>query len=519
MSRSVPNVRMTPRATIALLLAILTLVVTAGVVGTRSARAQGMATGPSGQTLTVSSTTDLDPAGVEVTVTGSGYDTGMGIYVSFCVVPPPGQLPTPCGGGIDLTGTGGGTVWISSNPPAYAASLTTPYGPNGTFSVSLKVEAALNADIDCRLVACAVVTRNDHTRTDDRSQDVLVPVTFSGAPPSPGAIASPAATGAVPSSVGPVGSGTATDPAAGCGPSTASVDTNAIDPISPTPVPVLPVTVHSADGRDVTVTDVSRILPVNLYGSIAEIVFSLGLGANVVGRDVATTFDAARDLPLVTTAGIDLSAETILGLNPSVVLTDDSIGPPEVLQQLRDSGIPVVMLPSLQTLDGVSQHIRSIAAALGVPDAGEQLVTRVEQQIGAAKAAVPVPATPLSIAFLYIRGSAGIYLITGAGAGPDVMIGSIGALDAGTQLGISGFKPITSEALIGAAPDVILILTDSLKSVGGVDGLLKLPGIAQTPAGEHRRIVDMDDGVLLNFGTRTGAAITALAKAVYQPCG
>jgi len=146
-------------------------------------------------------------------------------------------------------------------------------------------------------------------------------------------------------------------------------------------------------------------------------------------------------------------------------------------------------------------------------------VARVDQQIAAAEAAVPVPATPLSIAFLYIRGSAGVYLITGAGAGPDAMIEAIGAQDAGSQLGISGFRPITSEALIGAAPDVIVILTDSLKSVGGIDGLLKLPGIAQTPAGEHRRIVDMDDGVLLNFGTRTGAAIAALAKAVYQPCG
>ena len=245
------------------------------------------------------------------------------------------------------------------------------------------------------------------------------------------------------------GTGTLTDPAAGCGPSTAVVDANALDPLTPPPSPMLPVTVRSADGRDVTVTDVSRILPVNLYGSIAEIVFSLGLGANVVGRDIATTFDAARDLPLVTTAGTDLSAETILGLDPSVILADDSIGPPEVLQQLRDSGIPVVMLSSLQTLDGVSDHIRSIAAALGVAEAGERLVSRVEQQIASAEAGVEAPATPLSIAFLYIRGSAGVYLITGAGAGPDAMIEAIGAVDAGTQLGISGFKPITSEALIG----------------------------------------------------------------------
>ena len=522
MSQSSALHRVGPRALVGLLLAVVIAVSSALVLERHAAHAQTGAAGAGGQTLTVSATTGLDPAGTTVTVTGSGYDISKGIYVSFCVVPPPGQLPTPCGGGIDLSGAGGGTVWVSSNPPVYATGLTTPYGPGGTFDVGLKVQAALNATTDCRVVACAVVTRNDHTRTSDRSQDVFVPVSFLGTAPSPapstGVGASPGAQAS--SLVGsPTASGTSTDPAAGCGPSTAIVDTNGIDPITPSPVPVMPVTVHSADGRDVTITDVSRILPVNLYGSIAEIVFSLGLGANVVGRDTSTTFDAAKALPLVTSAGHDLSAEPILGLNPSVILADDSIGPPEVLQQLRDSGIPVVMLPSQQTLQGVPDHIRSIAAALGVPDAGEQLVARVDQQIAAAEAAVPVPATPLSIAFLYIRGSAGVYLITGAGAGPDAMIEAIGAQDAGSQLGISGFRPITSEALIGAAPDVIVILTDSLKSVGGIDGLLKLPGIAQTPAGEHRRIVDMDDGVLLNFGTRTGAAIAALAKAVYQPCG
>jgi iron complex transport system substrate-binding protein len=516
---------MTPRALVTMLAALMVVAGSLTAAATDGARAQGTATGAGGQTLTVSTTAELDPAGAEVTVTGSGYDASKGIYVAFCVVPSPGQLPTPCAGGMDLTGSGGGTVWVTSHPPVYATGMTTPYGPDGSFSVTLAVQAALNDTIDCHVVACAVVTRNDHTRTDDRSQDVVVPVTFAGAAPSPVAVASAVVPGGSPSvtpgssTATPSATGTATDPAAGCGPSTAVVDVSTIDAITPPPTPVLPVTVHSADGRDVAVTDVSRILPVNLYGSIAEIVFSLGLGANVVGRDIATTFDAAKDLPLVTTAGIDLSAEAILALNPSVVLADDSIGPPEVLQQLRDAGIPVVMLPALQTLDGVSDHIRATADALGVSDAGDQLVTRVEQQIADATSGIALPATPLSIAFLYIRGPAGIYLITGAGAGPDAMIGAIGAIDAGAQLGITGFKPITSEALIGAAPDVIVIFTDSLKSVGGIDGLLKLPGIAQTPAGEHRRIVDMDDGVLLNFGTRTGTAIKALAKAVYQPCG
>lgn len=305
--------------------------------------------------------------------------------------------------------------------------------------------------------------------------------------------------------------------AADCGPVTAVVDSH-VQPVDPPPSPRLPVTVASSDGATVTVTDASRILSVNLYGSIAEIVFSLGLGDQVVGRDISTTFPEAAALPDVTSGGHDLSAEAILRLAPTVVLADDSIGPPEVIHQLRAAGIPVVLVGGEQTLEGVPVHIRSIAEALGAREAGERLVQRVDREIAAASGLRPAHGRPPLVAFLYIRGSAGVYLIAGAGAGPDAMIRGIGAVDAGTSIGLSGFRPITSEGLIRAAPDVILMMTDGLASVGGVEGLLRQPGIAETPAGMGRRIVDMDDGVLLNFGARTGRAMAALAAAVYR-CG
>ncbi|WP_433062357.1 heme/hemin ABC transporter substrate-binding protein [Dactylosporangium sp. CS-033363] len=302
-----------------------------------------------------------------------------------------------------------------------------------------------------------------------------------------------------------------------CKPVTATLDKADITPLPGKPAPALPVTVDSADGQKVTVRDVSRILPVNLYGSIAEIVFSLGLGDRVVGRDTSTTFPSAAHLPLVTPSGHDLSAEGILKLDPSVIITDKSIGPAEVIEQLRRSGIPVVFVDDQQTLPGVSGHIRAIAAALGVQAAGEQLVERVEADIAAARVAPP-GGTPLRVAFLYVRGAAGVYLMGGKGAGSDAMIEAIGAQDAGTAIGLSGFRPLTSEGLINAAPDVLLVMTEGLNSVGGVDGLLRLPGVAQTPAGASRRVVDMADGVLLSFGPRVGEAVRALADAVAATC-
>jgi iron complex transport system substrate-binding protein len=306
--------------------------------------------------------------------------------------------------------------------------------------------------------------------------------------------------------------------ASNCGITTAKLAEADVDPLNPKPVPRLPATIRSADGRDVTVRSADRILAVNLYGSLAEIVFSLGLGDQVIGRDTSTAFPSAAALPLVTPQGHDLSAEAVLALDPTVLIADDSIGPATVLKQIRDAGIPVVIVDDEQTLEAIPAHIRAVAGALGVAEAGERLVTRVGSEIEAARRNAPADGKPLRIAFLYVRGTAGVYLIGGDGAGSDAMIEAIGAVDAGTAAGLTKFRPLTSEGLINAAPDVILVMTEGLNSVGGVDGLLKLPGVAQTPAGVDRRIVDMADGILLNFGARTGKAVEALAEAVHRPC-
>lgn len=307
------------------------------------------------------------------------------------------------------------------------------------------------------------------------------------------------------------------DPHELTGPSTATLDDENVHPVADDPEGELPVTVESCDGETVEVTDTSRILAVDLYGTLAEIVFSLGLGDRVVGRDIATGFPQAADLPVVTPGGHDLNAEAILGLNPSVVLTDASIGPPEVQQQLRDAGIPVIFFDDARTIDGVPSQIRAVAGALGVPEAGEALIERTEDEIAAAVNRAPEGTQPLRITFLYTRGGM-VQLMAGPGSGADAMIQAIGAVDVGTDIGLDQpFTQITSEAMIEAQPDVIIMMTKGLESIGGVEGLERLPGVAQTPAGEKRRVVDMADTQLLSFGPRTGRTIAALAEAVYAP--
>jgi hypothetical protein len=131
-----------------------------------------------GRSLSATEVDGLDPDGQIVTVSGHGFDADKGIYVTFCVLPPTNHPPTPCGGGQDRSGSSDASGWVSSNPPPYAAGLTIPYGPGGSFVVQLAVQPAITDTVDCRSVRCAIVTRNDHTRSTDRSQDLFLPVTF-----------------------------------------------------------------------------------------------------------------------------------------------------------------------------------------------------------------------------------------------------------------------------------------------------------------------------------------------------
>ncbi|MEU5979551.1 ABC transporter substrate-binding protein [Streptomyces sp. NPDC047315] len=295
----------------------------------------------------------------------------------------------------------------------------------------------------------------------------------------------------------------------------ASAPADRVEPLAGTPAPKLPVTVDSADGKQVTVASAERIVP--LSGSLSEIVYTLGLGERVVARDVTATFEQAEELPVVT-RGHDVSAESVLSLKPTLVLADTTTGPDEAVAQIRDAGVPLVTVETAKGLDDVRTRIEAVAGALGVQAAGAELVERTESRIAAVRKTIPKPADGKEprVAFLYLRGSASVYLIGGAESGASSLLEAAGAIDAGKESGLTkDFTAITSEALAKAAPDAILVMSKGLDSVGGVDGLVKIPGVAQTPAGMDRRVVSVDDGVLLNYGPRTDRVLASLVEQLH----
>jgi len=312
------------------------------------------------------------------------------------------------------------------------------------------------------------------------------------------------------------------------GPSTATLAQEAIIPIEEHPVQRLPTTVvsHDAGGDvEVTVTDTSRVVAIDLAGSVAATVWGLGFGDTLVGRDLSTTFPGTEGLPVVTSGGHSVNAESILALRPTLVVTDGTIGPRDVLEQLRDAGVPVVFVKNEPSFEGAQELVRQVAAVFGAPAAGDALADRIARQVDdeIAQIAAIAPeraADRLRMIFLYLRGNAGVYYLFGEESGADDLIDALGGIDVAGEIGWTGMRPMTDEALIAADPDLILVMTDGLASVGGVDGLLESkPAIALTAAGQHRRFVDMADGDILSFGPRSAEVLDALARAIYAPGG
>lgn len=259
----------------------------------------------------------------------------------------------------------------------------------------------------------------------------------------------------------------------------------------------------------------ARILTLDRAGALSRTVWALGMGENLIGRDTASDFPGVKDLPLVTPGGHSINAETVLSLRPDIVLTDGSIGPSRVMKKLRATGVKVIDITAERTPETIGTLVEEVAAGIGLEQAAEQVTEQINEKLDRATASAQSRADGRRMMILYVRGT-GVAMIAGPESGGRSLIQRLGGTDAGEKLGINGsFTPLTPEALIEAAPDTLIVMSSGLESVGGVDRLLEVPGVSQTPAGKNRSVLDVPDSELLSFGPNTPGVIDAMAVALY----
>lgn len=249
-----------------------------------------------------------------------------------------------------------------------------------------------------------------------------------------------------------------------------------------------------------------RIVSAN--GTLSEILVGLGLEKQIVGVDVTSTFPTSLEkLPKIG-HNRSIAAEGILALNPDVIIyTDQSLLSPAVVKQLNSSGKKVVAFKHEYSKDGAVKLIREVGAYFNANAQAEKMVKALQADL----AKIPAPANPKKLLFIYARGT-GTLMVSGTGTSLDKMFQLTGHRNAVT--GFSDFKPLTAESLITANPDVLVLFSSGLESLEGMDGLLRVPGIANTNAGRNKKIISMDGQFLTGFGPRLGKAAFELSQKV-----
>jgi iron complex transport system substrate-binding protein len=251
---------------------------------------------------------------------------------------------------------------------------------------------------------------------------------------------------------------------------------------------------------------------VTLGGSVTEIAYALGVGGQIVAVDTTSRHPAAVEgLPKVGYLRT-LSAEGILSLRPDVVVGLDEAGPPQTLVQLRDSGATLKLVPEHYSTDGIIEKIHLVADLFGATERGKALASAVASDLAQVRSALSSVRQRPKVLFL-LAASRGAPLAAGSETAAEAMIGLAGGENAVT--GYKGYKPLSIEAAVAFAPDVIVMMQHSLEALGGPDVVLALPGVAATPAGKAKRLIAYDGLYLLGFGPRTAHAIRDLAQALH----
>ncbi|UXN71901.1 ABC transporter substrate-binding protein [Devosia neptuniae] len=256
--------------------------------------------------------------------------------------------------------------------------------------------------------------------------------------------------------------------------------------------------------------DSSRL--VSIGGSLTEIIYALGEEGKLIARDQTATYpEAAAALPDVGYMR-QLAPEGVLSVSPSALLVIEGSGPPEALEVLSHAGVEYQTVPESFSHDGILTKVRAVGQALGVPDKAEALANEIDTALKAVEQRTADIAERKRVLFV-LSAEGGKIQASGTGTAADGIIALAGAVNAIDEY--SGYKALTEEAIIEAAPDVILMMDRGGDHSASNADLIGNPAIALTEAGRNHAIIRLDGAYLLGFGPRTAEAVSDLVDALY----
>jgi iron complex transport system substrate-binding protein len=253
---------------------------------------------------------------------------------------------------------------------------------------------------------------------------------------------------------------------------------------------------------------------ISIHGSLTEIVYLLDAQHMLVGTDSTSTHPAAAGRTPKVGYLRQLSAEGLLSLRPTAVLGTDEAGPPAVLAQLRQAGVPLRLVGVKHRFEDVLDKIRLAGESTQRQAAAQALAADLhrrwqatQQKVARTQAASPGQTGP-NVLFIMAHGPAA--MLAGTDTGAHAMLAYAGARNAMIQ--VQGWRSLNAESAVQARPDWVVTTNESVAALGGLQQFWQLPGLSLTPAGRQQRVLSFDTMALLGFGPRMPAALDALQQ-------
>jgi iron complex transport system substrate-binding protein len=248
--------------------------------------------------------------------------------------------------------------------------------------------------------------------------------------------------------------------------------------------------------------------------AITETVCALGDCDKIIASDRTSLYPAQiQQLPSIGYRSA-ISAEGIISLKPTLVIVEKEYVEDAVLAQLTASGVKLVVVDRKLNFNDTKKYIIQIASTLGREEEGRKLIEKNEEELAEAKSLLQRSVTTPKVLAVYNRGTATMS-IAGTGTFSEILqyAGAKNAFE-----NVEGYKPLNAEALIAANPDYLVLTSTGFESIGGMEGVLKIPGVAQTTAGKKKQIVMVNSLKLTNFGPRFGETVKELVLLLHPEC-
>ena len=280
----------------------------------------------------------------------------------------------------------------------------------------------------------------------------------------------------------------------------------------------------AATGGAITLTDglnrqVSLAAPaqkiVSMAPSNTEILFYLGAGSQVIGRDEFSDFPAeASALPSVGGSMGKYNLEAIANLKPDLVLAA-SINTPEQVKALSDLGLTVFYLANPADINGMYANLQTVAKLVGKEAQTETLIQSLKGRVDAVTARLANVTTKPRVYYeLDFSNPAKPYT-----AGPGSFVDSLLVQAGGENIaaGLKGqYAEISAEEIVSKNPEVIL-LGDTAYSNPPVtpENTAQRPGWDKLAAVVNKQVFAFDDNLVSRPTARLVDGLEAMAKLVH----